>query len=427
MPIIRAFRGIRYNPDKIRGADVLCPPYDVIGLPQIDEYYDKTPYNAVRLELGRQFPKDTRENSRYTRTRTCFNEWLAEGVLIRDEGPSLYYHENTYGLGDKIHTRSGIIAAVRIDEGDERLILPHEDTTKAPKLDRLRLLAEVKANTSSVFGLYSDATRFVETQVRPALGDPVMKVEHGKVGHRLWVISDGALIEKITNLMGDKKLLIADGHHRYETAKIYRDRCRASSGKMNEDQACDYTMMYLSNMDAGLSILPTHRVIVDSMGIGLVDLEYRIKDLFNMVPYDNRKSFLNALRKGGSGHIGLYVSGIQRYYLLEPYKEADLDKFMDRDAHPYLKALDVTMLHSCILEPILGIDTSVASARITYLSDAEGALAMGESEKADIVFLLNPSSLEEIMRIAEAGLRMPQKATYFYPKVPAGLVFRPLG
>ena len=253
-----------------------------------------------------------------------------------------------------------------------------------------------------------------------------MEFDTPKDSHRLWIINDQNLIEKITKMMQFKKILIADGHHRYETAKTYRDRMRAATGKKDGNQSFDYIQMYLINKDEGINILPAHRVIVDSMGVGLVDLEYRIKELFNMIPHDNRKSFLAALAKRKRGAIGLFVKGIPRYYLLELSENGDIERYIPKHTHPLLKKLDVTILHECVLEPILGISSTMAGNRITYTSDSEQALSMVSKEKADIAFLLNPITIDEIMEIADAGLKMPQKSTFFYPKTPTGIVFHSL-
>lgn len=423
---MRSFKGIRYNPDSVDLGRVICPPYDVIAPERVDEYYNRSPYNAVRLVQGKQLPKDTKEDNRYTRARDFFRLWLEQGILIEDKVPCIYYHEHTYSLKDSTHTRKGIIASIHIDEGEKKTIRPHESTQKGPKLDRLRLMNEARTNFSSILGIYADPKKTVETQIRPALSAPAVEFESYDGSHRLWIIDDPSLIEQITRMIQYKKILIADGHHRYETARIYRDRMRAATGKKDGNQSFDYIQMYLINKDDVMTIMPTHRVINDSMGVGLVDLEYRIKELFNMIPHDNRKTFLNTLAKRGKGSIGLYVRGIPRYYLLEISDNSDIDRYVPRHIHHLLKNLDVTILHECVLEPILGIIPALADKRITYTSIAEEALNMVSQSKADIAFLLNPNTIDEIMEIAEAGLRMPQKSTYFYPKTPSGLVFHSL-
>jgi len=426
MPSIRPFKGIRYNPELVNLGTTICPPYDVINPEEVDKYYEQSPYNAVRLIQSKPFPKDSKEDNRYTRARDSFRQWLSEKVLMEEKAPALYYHEHTYTLRDNTFTRKGFIASVRIDEGEKKSIRPHEYTQKGAKLDRLRLMNAVQTNFSSIFGIYSDPEKIIESQIRPTLSSPQVEFDTIDATHRLWVITDNTMIEMITKMMQYKKILIADGHHRYETAKTYRDRMRAATGHKDGDQSFDYIQMYLINKDEGINILPTHRVIFDSMGVGLVDLEYRIKELFNMIPHDNRKSFLAALAKGKRGTIGLFVKGIPRYYLLELSQSSDIDRYIPRHTHPLLKKIDVTILHECVLEPILGINSAMAGKRITYTSDSEQALNLVSQEKADIAFLLNPNTIDEIMEIAEAGLRMPQKSTYFYPKTPTGLVFHSL-
>ncbi|HHO75222.1 MAG TPA: DUF1015 domain-containing protein [Deltaproteobacteria bacterium] len=426
MPRIRSFKGIRYNPDLVDLGNILCPPYDVIKPEKIDEYYDRSPYNAIRLVLGKQLPIDTKEDNRYSRARGFFRQWLEEGILIQDKVPSLYYHEHTYSHKDSTFTRKGFIASAHLDDDDKKSIRPHAYTQKGPKLDRLRLMNKVRTNFSSIFGIYSDPKKLIETHIRPSLSSPLAEFDDPEDSHRLWTIQDPSMIEQIKKMMQHKKILIADGHHRYETARIYRDRMRAATGKKDGNQSFDYIQMYLINKDEGINILPTHRVITDSMGVGLVDLEYRIKEIFNMIPHDNRKAFLNALSKRGRGSIGLYVRGIPRYYLLEFSGSSDIDRYVPRHTHPLLKNMDVTLLHECILEPILGIIPALADKRIMYTNNPEEALNMVSREKADIAFLLNPNTIDEILEIAEADLLIPQKSTCFHPKAPAGLVFHSL-
>jgi uncharacterized protein (DUF1015 family) len=426
MPKIQSFNGIRYNPQKVDLSKVICPPYDAISQQEADEYHSLSPYNAIRLVLGKQMPKDTKTDNRYTKARDFFQQWQKEKILTQEGKPSLYYHEHIYSLGDHTYTRRGIIASVQLDDGEKKNIRPHEYTQKGPKLDRLRLMNEVRMNFSSVFGIYSDAKRVVETKIRPMLAGPDMEFDVNRESHRLWIIDDEKIIEQITKLMHNKKILIADGHHRYETARTYRDRMRATTGKSDGNQSFDYVQMYLTNKDEKLTILPVHRVIPDSMGVGLVDLEYRIKEIFNMVPYDNRKSFLNAMAKGGSGTLGLFVKGIPRYYLLSLTEDTDLNNLSSNPIHPLLKKLDVVLLHESVLEPILGISHTTGAARLLYTSSADSALNMVAKEKADIAFLLNPSRIEDILEIADAGLKLPQESAYFHPRVPTGLVFHSL-
>ncbi|MCD6571142.1 MAG: DUF1015 domain-containing protein [Deltaproteobacteria bacterium] len=423
MPKIKAFRGIRYNPEKVSIENVLCPPYDVITPKQSEEYHKKDPHNAIGLVLGRQLLSDSKKDNRYTRARDIWNKWRQVCILKQDSIPAIYYHKQGYRIGDKTYTRTGFISIVHIDEEGGKNILPHENTHKGPKLDRLHLMKETKANLSCIFGIYSDPAKVVSSQIKPYLKEPEIDITTEEGYQKLWVIDDSEIIKKVSNVMVDKTIFIADGHHRYETAKAYRDRKRISTRKKDGDQPFDYVMMYLSNIDDGITVLPTHRVIIDSMGTGLVELEYKIKEVFNMIPFDNRAALLNALNEKGKGHLGLFVKGIPRYYMLKLINEEFIERFMPEDTPSLLKKLDVTILHKCILEPILGIDRVLTSTCVSYISDSEQTLDMVEKGQADIAFLLNPPSIQEIVKIAKAGLRVPQKSTFFYPKIPTGLVF----
>jgi uncharacterized protein (DUF1015 family) len=423
MPKIKAFKGIRYDGSLVSIGSVMCPPYDVITSQHSDVLHNRSEYNAVRLVLGRQSPKDTKTDNRYARAKDFYKNWKDSGIIKQEDKPCLYYHEQTYTSGDKTFTRKGIIAAVKIDENDSFEIMPHEYTHKGPKIDRFRLMMEVKADLSCVFGVYTDTLKIVENEIKPSIKEMLWESSDSDGTQRFFRIESTSQIKKISSMLADKKILVADGHHRYETARTYRDRMRATTGKTDGKQLFDYALFYLSNSEDNLTILPTHRVIVDSMGVGLVDIEHRVKELFKILPFDNRKAFLDTLKKSGKGHMGLRVKGIPRFYLLELTDMDALNKMMPGDSHPLLKDLDVNILHSCIIEPIVGIDYSMTAKRIEFLSNASEALEMVEKDKADIVFLLNPSTIEEITAVAESGLRMPQKSTFFYPKVPTGLVF----
>lgn len=426
MPRTQPFRGIRYNPEKVDLGTVICPPYDVITPQGADDLHALSPYNAVRLVSGRQIPRDTRENNRYTRARDLLEQWRSEGVLVQDEEPALYYHEHVYCQGDHSLTRRGVIASVHLGDGEARQFRSYEHTTKAPKLDRLRLLNEVRTNLSSVLGVYSDPKKVVSSKIRPSLGEPSIEFDSFREHHRLWIVRDSDLIEQFSRLMLNRKVLIADGQHRYETARLYRDRMRASTGIADGEQPFDCLQMYLVNMEEGLTSVPVHRVVTDSMGVGLVDLEYRIKDLFNMVPYDNRKSFLSALHKGGQNRLGLFVRGIPRYYLLDLSTETHDDRLLPAAQHPLLRKISVILLHEGILQPVLGISHIDTGTRIHYTSSAEEALNLVSREKADIAFLLNPLRIDDVMEIAETGARLPRNSVFFQPGVPSGLVMRPL-
>ncbi|MFY9397791.1 MAG: DUF1015 domain-containing protein [Desulfomonilia bacterium] len=426
MPRTKPFRAIRYNPEKVDLGKVICPPYDAITPQQSDELHALSPYNAVRLVSGKQIPRDTRENNRYTRARDLFEQWRAEGVLVQDEEPALYYHEHVFCQGDHTVTRKGFITSVHLGDSEAKQFRCYEHTTKAPKLDRLRLLNEVHANLSSVLGVYSDPKKIVSSKIRPSLGEPSIEFDSFREHHRLWIVRDSEIIEKFSRLMLSRKVLVADGQHRYETARLYRDRMRASTGKTDGEQPFDYLQMYLVNMEEGLTPVAVHRVVTDSMGVGLVDLEYRIKDFFNMIPFDNRKSFLTALYKGGQSRMGLFVKGIPRYYLLEHAPDNQDDRLLPGMQSPLLRKISVNILHEGILQPVLGISHADAGTRIHYTTSAEEALNMVSREKADIAFLLNPLGIDEIMEVAETGARLPRNSVFFQPGVPSGLVMHSL-
>lgn len=399
--------------ERVDPCEVLCPPCDMGTHESGTGSCQEKSYNASLLEMGVSAGGNTRTSNPYARSRDLFYQWRDQGILLQEAVPALYYLEQSFVFDSRPITRGGIIAAVQMDERDQRNIFACSRPDGKSKTDRLRQIKAVAANTGSIFGIYSDPSQTVKTQIRTRLKVP----EWDTGSERMWVIRDKGMIRNISTMMKDKKILMARGRHGYEIARLYRDQMRIATGAGDGQQAFDYVMMFLCNMDEeGLVSSPMHRVISDSAGIGLVDLEYRLKEYFNMIPCAERKGFLSCLGRGGSGHIGLYVRDINRYYLLEP-----LDTAGRYPAEHKRQAVEI--LHAHIIEPLWGSGVYDNIPHISYKTSAYEALDMIDNSQADIVFLLNPSSIKEIMELAADGFSLPPNALAIYPWIPCGAVF----
>ncbi|MFZ5650402.1 MAG: DUF1015 domain-containing protein [Bacillota bacterium] len=448
MATIIPFKGLRFNDEYVNNlADVVTPPYDVIDQAAQDRYYQKHPYNIIRLEYGKAYPGDSENNSRYTRAAADFHMWKAEKVLVPEKDPALYLYEQEFTVDGVKRIRTGFICAVKLEPYEKGIVLPHEETMPKHKADRLSLMRACRANFSPIFSLYSDPESAVITALREASQrhpDASFTDENSET-HRLWVIMDTAAIGRVRQLMADRRIFIADGHHRYETAlnhRAEREKEKAGPSPSGIDPAYNYVMMTLVNLyDPGLVVLPTHRLVNNVGESDIATLPARIQDHFLLEEFtsasgkEDFKKFLAELAKRGqdpSGrslhrHVfGIYLGG--RLYLASLRNENDLERLMQQGKSPAWQGLDVSVLHSLILEKHLGIDEELRARgeHITYTREEEGALAAVDRGEYQAAFFLNPTLVEEVTNVAGNGEKMPQKSTYFYPKLITGLVVNSL-
>ena len=407
MATVKGFRGIRYNPEKVENfGDVLAPPYDVINAQEQQELYNKDEHNVIRLILAKG-----EEDSKYEEAAKTFRSWIEEDILTSDEEPSIYPYYQEFEEGGKKLTRKGFLAAVKIEDFETKKILPHEKTFPKHKRDRLKLNTACKANMSPVFSVYSDPEIVIEKLLDEKLtGEPIFDVtnEDG-VRNRLWKISDPEVLSLIESHLEDKSLLIADGHHRYETAIEYRNIQREANGGTLEDKPYEYVMMFLSNADdEGLIINPTHRAV---KGLGDMDLESFLSKLgeeFNIekMPYQE----------------GISNIGHEEFTILT--KDSDFVyraslRNSDIDAP---NKMAVTLLHHNVFNKIIDED----SAGILYTKFLDEAVQLVRNDEYEMAFILPELRASDIFDVVLTGDRMPQKTTYFYPKILSGLVFNPL-
>lgn len=434
------FRGLFFNPDKtLNLADLITPPFDVISKHQQDRFYKSSPYNVIRLILGKKTGFDTRKNNPHTRAADYLNQWLAERILVRDEQPTFYFTSLEFPLGGENITRYGLIACVRLEPFQKGIILPHEKTFTKVKSERLELMQACKTNFSPIFSLYADENSIFQRLQTAVVGrNPDIHFRDAAgCKHSLWRVTDTGVHRHVADALRPRRLYIADGHHRYETALNYRDWLAGSAGELDAQHPANYVIMYLCGMnDPGLVILPAHRLIKEVDKAVLEGMLPRAAEYFDIREYpyseDRRQSvldsLLDALRANAGGRsLGVAVKAKRSFYLFILRPGVMSGRFGADIAAP-LRELDVTALTRLIFMEILGFDQARLDNEklIDYTVDARAAAAAVHNGEADAAFILNPTNVEQICKIARQGLVMPRKATYFYPKVTTGLVFNQL-
>ncbi len=423
MAEIKPFKGVLYNSAKMGGdyPSVCAPPYDVISPAMRDKLYDKNGYNIVRLILGRSYPSDNAGENRYIRAGRLLNEWMRQGVLIKDNSDAFYVYVQEYTSDDRKCRRTGFIGLMKIMDPDEKRIFPHERTHAGPKEDRMNLIKEVRANLSPVFGLYPDRDRGVTAILEDAVSSaaPAIDIREGRETHALWRLRDRDLSEKISRLMEDRKIFIADGHHRYEVARKYRDMMRKGAGY---NGGADFVMMYFTDMTSpdDLTVMATHRVIKDTGTMDDDEVLRRLEEYFRVTERVDLRELMKSLKeRSASGHVfGFFGKG--KYFLMEMKNERDIEKLIVDERSAEWKRLGVSILHSAVLREMLGVKSE--EGNVTYVKDPEEAVSLVRDGSHRCAFFLNPTRVDQLKAVAESGDMMPQKSTYFYPKLLSGLV-----
>lgn len=437
MARIVPFRGILYNQDNVDPADVVAPPYDVISEAKQQVLYDRHDKNVVRLILGKMFDTDTPEDNRHTRAAHLFSAWQAEGVLERDQEPALYLSSVSFPVNGQTVTRYGLITQVMLEPFDKGVILPHEQTFSKVKSERLSLMKICKANFSQIFSIYSDQCGILDA-LKQAVGGktPDMDVvDDAGERHCLWKIVDPSVIAFVQEKMSDKKLFIADGHHRYETALNYREFLRETDPDFSDSHPANAIMMYLTSMeDPGLIIFPTHRLLNQVDAQALSDFLDKAGEVFEVatIPIAGEvESAFDAFRKALLARpdrptIGVLIKKHQAFYVLS-LKAGVMDQRFP-EIPPALRTLDVTVLTHLVLLDLLGLTQTALDEEklITYSENDRHAVEAVLEGRCEVAFLLNPTRMTQVQAVAESGRTMPRKTTYFYPKALTGLVFNTL-
>jgi len=435
MAQVHPFRAYRYNPAKVDFARALTQPYDKITPEMQDRYYASDPRNLIVVEKGREFPGDSPRDNVYTRAAASLQAWLADGVLVQDSLAGFYAYFQEYSVpgAAQVRRRAGFIGLGTLEDYEAGVILRHERTHAGPKADRLELLRSTRVNTGQLFMLYADPQKRIDTLLREASSASpaitALRDEFG-VSHSLWPVTAPERITEIQRVMKGQNLVIADGHHRYETALNYRNEQRARAGGAQPDAPYERAMMAFFNAQAeGLTILPTHRLVSDLHATAqqcFETLRTGLAPYFDLrsLSLDEFRSQFAVDRSGSTRTIAFYAghaaSGASAYHLFTVKPGVDFEGILP-GISPLQRELDVVLLHTFILEKILRISPEAAVRQVAYVREMREAIAAVDCGAAQLAFILNPVSVEHVMRIAQAREVMPQKSTDFYPKLLSGI------
>jgi uncharacterized protein (DUF1015 family) len=429
---IRPFHGIHYNPSRVKDlTEVICPPYDIITPRMQQELYQSADHNFVRIEYGRELPADKGTDNKYTRAASFFRSWLEQGILIADDKPSLYIDDHHFLIRGQACRRRSINCLVKLEDWSKMIVRPHEGTLSKAKSDRLNMLWALQADTSPIMALYEDPDKAIDsllsapTHKKPAL---TASKKNGE-SHRMWIIDDDKIISGIKERLAGRPLYIADGHHRYESALAYQREKRSSFSPETEEEPFDFVMMTLVDIaDPGLVILPAHR-LVRGMSVPALDgLQSGLKTFFKIenVPLDANDidAQVKRLLEGNknAGRLLLYGLKEDRLLVLSPADFNAIRPMFPAFHSEIYQRLDVSIVDHIILEELLGLTHEMSVSILDYIHDAAAAIKKVRDGEFQLALIVNPVKPAVIKAIADIGDRMPRKSTYFYPKVPAGLV-----
>lgn len=425
MAEIKGYKGLRFNCEKAgKIEELVCPPYDIISDQQREEYIKTNPHNIIRLEL----PKG---DDKYNKAAEILKDWLEKGILVKEDKPAIYIYEEEFTAYGERKAIKGIICRVKLEEFSKGIILPHEFTLSKAKEDRLNLMKATNCNFSQIYSLYMDGGKNTLGKIDSlSKSKPDIQLQdNDNVTHRMWIIKDEKAIADICSDFTDRKLYIADGHHRYETALNYRNYLR-EQGLAKEGDACDYQMMMLVDMEhPGLVVFPTHRLVRNLDSFNAERVIDGCKEYFDVTEHSDIntiESTLMELYNQGKKAYAFYCGGSN--YKLLVLKDTNIIKKLLPNASTATQQLDVTILHTLILEKIFGIDAENMAKQInlTYTKIFDEAISSVQQGNSQCAFILNPTRVSEIREVASNGEKMPQKSTYFYPKMITGLVMNQL-
>ena len=429
------FKGLRYNPEKFRDLDaVTAPPYDIITPEQQQELYNKDEHNIIRLDYGMDFESDDETNNKYTRSAAFLKKWIEEQILVYEDAPAFYIYEQMFSLVDEetpSHSLKGIISLVQLEEFSKKIIMPHSETLNQPKRDRMGLMKATASNMSPIYSLYMDPDQAIADIISECSdSDPDFSfTTQDKVIQNIWVIKDPATLNVISKKFENKQLFIADGHHRYETALNYRRERHLADGTETGTQPYDYTMMMLASMDdSGLFLFPTHRLIRGVKNFSEQMIISMLTDHFNASKiYITEGEYADIIMTKLENTIDekrlAFYTGEDYYYTLDIKDVHVMDDLIEGKSDAY-KHLDVTILHKLILEKYFDIDENRESDRdrLVFTKDADEAVNGVRDGEFQCSFLMNATKISEIKDISLANEKMPQKSTYFWPKLVTGIV-----
>ncbi len=434
MADVQPLRGIRYSQETVSElAQIVTPPFDVISEEAQARYYKRNPYNVIRLELGRIETTDTTLDNRYTRAAATLAEWRLNDVLRQDTLPAYYLYQQIFTYARQTYTRTSLLGRVRLEPWEAKVILPHERTHRKAKDDRLQLLRACATNFSPIMAMYKDPQGRIRRLLGTYASNPEVQItDDVNEGHRLHPITDPAQIALIQDFFAERQLYIADGHHRYETALNYRAEIHEQRRQIHPADAVNFALMALIDIDdPGMLVLPTHRLLFDLNAEALSVLSGpRLAEYFTVRALEEGATstqMLAQLVRAGQERPSFIVSTPERNVLLSLNEQGE--KRMAESGHAAAwNNLDVSVAHTLLVEALLGINVAdvTEGKYIRYTLDANAALQDIQAGKAQAALLLNPTRVKQICDVSDVEERMPQKSTYFYPKLITGLVLNPL-
>ena len=429
---IRPFRGLRYNQSLISDlSKVICPPYDIISLQQQQELHQRSEYNFVRLEYARELPRDNATDNKYTRSAEIMEQWLSSSILQAEETPAIYLHDHYFTLQGKEYRRRGIIACVRLEDWDKKVIRPHEGILTRARDDRLSLLSVLQANTSPVLAMFQDQTQQLSSLLTAQeQNEPLISLSDSDgESHHVWAITQPEILSQITVIFADKPVYIADGHHRYTSALTYRNQRSAISPLLSGDEPFNYVMMTLVDFaDPGLIILAPHRLVRGIPGSVLGGLITRLAEFFEIseLPLSAPGVWQRVDEfQAATDEVRLVLFGptMDCLFLLRPRDVSAISQTMPYFHTELYRKLDVAVIDHVILGELLELSVDGEEERVAFGYDRQDAVSRVLDREYQLAFFLRPVKPELIKAVADNGERMPRKSTYFYPKTPSGLVF----
>ena len=441
---VRPFRALHYDPQKIDDVGLcLAQPYDVISPEQQQAYYKQHPYNVIRLILNREQPGDNEQENTYTRAKNHLAQWQREGVLRETGRPSFWVYEQAFDIPEIGRKKvKGFIGLVRLQDYEERSILPHEKIMTRPLEDRVHLMRATEAQFEYIWSIYHDKAYVIdnildETEKQPPIID--FYEESTLVHHRMWRLLDAEKCRIISRAMEHLIIYIADGHHRYQAMLNIRDEMRQRYPDAGPEAPWEFIIMFLVNSEhEGLTVLPTHRTLHNLQLSNLSDLHLSILEHFHVKSYsfsgsndgEARRRWLRDLRDAEPGvhKFGALITKLNRYFLITLKDSEAYEEMVDIPYSSEWKLLDVNILNTLILRRIIGLTEGELSAQtnVSYTKDLEAALQSVRSGSSQVALILNATRLRDIITIAENNERMPRKSTHFYPKPLSGLLFYPM-
>lgn len=439
MPKIQAFRGLRYNLAQVGSLSrVVAPPYDVVDGALQQKLYDNSPYNFIRLELTKKEPDEGDPNAVYERAALLFRQWIRDGLLQHEPDPAVYVYHQIFDYEGQSYTRRGFMTRVQLVRFGEGNIYPHEQTHAKAKDDRLRLTRACEANMSQIFGLYPDPSNEAQNVLEAHVAGtaPLEAIDHLGVTHRLWPVTDQNLIGKVSELIEDKPMFVADGHHRYETACNYLDELTAAAGdSLPVDHPARFVLtMVMSMDDPGLIVLPTHRLFHGVEEMDANELRQKLGEYFDCEPAGKGPEDAAVVWKqieelNDQGVFGLYTPKDQQWTLVTTNEntKAKMAEVAGAQSEDW-RSLGVAILHALIMDELLGMQGHPKPTYVHLVQEVvDGLQGKLEGElKYGLAALVMPATVEDIRKVSLHKERMPAKSTYFYPKLLSGLVVNPL-